>query len=268
MTLPVDLEPGLIIIGLRLLAVVGVLIGGRWLAKWARGGLVEPLQRFVVTESMVTLTTTLAYYSILVLSFALALAILGVPVSIILSVIALFLIILAIALQQSLASLAAAINFMLFKPFEVGHLIETCSIIGTVKEIQLFNTVILAGDNKTHILPNARIQSEGLTNYSKVGTIRADMAFGIGYASDLEVAKQILATLLAEDGRVLAEPPARIFVTSLGESSVDIAVWPFVDIADFYPFKQELPERVKVRFDAAGIEIPFPQRAIHVIRES
>lgn len=267
MTLPVDIEPGLLTIGLRLLAVVGVLIGGRWLAKWARGGLVARLQRFVVTESMVTLISTLAYYSILVLSFALALAFLGVPASIIFGVIALFLIILAIALQQSLASLAAAVNFMLFKPFEVGHLIETCGVIGTVKEIQLFSTVILAGDNKTHILPNAKIQEQGLTNYSKVGTIRADMVFGIGYGSDLAVAKQILADLLAEDTRVLVEPPAKIFITKLGESSVDIAVWPFVDIADFYSFKQELPERVKVRFDAAGIKIPFPQRDVHLIRE-
>lgn len=262
-----ELDPQLLKIALQLAAVAGVLIGGRWLARRARVGLVKPLQRFVVTESMVTLSITLAYYGILVLSFALALAILGVPASVIFGIIGLCLIILAIALQQSLASLAAFINFLLFKPFEVGHLIQTCGVIGTVKEIELFSTVLMGGDNKTHILPNAKILSEGLTNYSKVGTIRADMTFSIGYDDDVPLAKEILARLLAKDDRVLAEPPAKIFLSTLGESGVNIAVWPFVAIGDYYAFQQAMPERVKASFAEAGISFPFPRRDVHVIGE-
>lgn len=268
MTLPENIDPNLIRLALRLLAVVGVLIAGRWLARRARVGLVKPLQRVVVTESMVTLTVTLAYYTILILAVAVALALLGVPANIIVGVIGLFIIVLAIALQQSLASLAATINFLLFKPFEVGHLIETGSVMGIVKEIQLFSTVLLSGDHKTHVLPNAKIQADGLTNYSKVGTIRADMLFGISYDSDLAVARQILTDLLAEDGRVLADPPSRVYVKALGESSVEIVVWPFVTIDDYYPFQQDLPERVKARFDAAGIKIPYPQQEIHVVSKT
>ena len=260
---PQDIDPHLFTLIVRLVAVVGVLIVGRWLAGRARKWLVKPLHRAPLSETMVNLIITLAHYSILILTLAVVLAILGFPLSVIVSVIALFLIILAIALQQSLASLAATINFSLFKPFAVGHLLETCGVMGFVKEVQLFSTVLVGNDYKTYILPNAKIQSQGLTNYSVLGKIRMDMTFGISYESDVRVAKDALLKILAEDKRVLPDPPAEVFVKTLGDSSIDLEIRPFIHVDDYFRFQLEIPEKVKAEFDAAGIIIPFPQTDVH-----
>ncbi len=241
-----------------------MLIAGRWLARRTRDWLVKPLQRAPISATTANLITTLARYSVIVLTFAVVLALLGFPLSVIVSVIVLFLIILAIALQQSLASLAATINFILFKPFEVGHLLDTCGVKGYVREIQLFNTVLVGNDLKTFVLPNAKILSEGLTNYSFLGKTRMDMTFSISYSSDVGAAKQALMKVLAEDKRVLQEPPAKVFVKSLGNSSIDLEIRPFINIDDYFIFELEIPERVKAEFDAAGVIVPFSQTDVHL----
>jgi small conductance mechanosensitive channel len=254
----------LVSIALRLLLVIVVFIIGRWLAGHTRGLLVKSLKRTELTESLITLIATLSYYGILVLAVGIALAVLGVPATTIVGILGVFVIVLAIALQQSLGNLAATVNFLLFKPFEVGHVIQTGGVMGVVHEIELFSTVLISGDHKTHVLPNAKIQGAGLTNYSKLGTIRVDLAFGVSYDSDISLAKQILTDLLTEDERVLSEPPPQVFVQKLGDSSIEIAAWPFVNIADFFPFQTGITERVKDSFDAAGIIFPYPQQDVHL----
>lgn len=259
-----DIDPNLLKLILRLLAVVGVLLAGRWLARRTRQWLIKPLQRVPMSETMVNLTTTLAYYTLLVLTVALALAFLGVPGSAILAVILLFLLVLAIALQQSLASLAATINFYLFKPFEVGHLIDTGGVMGVVREVQLFNSVLLANDQTIHVLPNAKIQSNGLTNYSKMGATRLKIVFRISYDSDADAALALLIDLLARDARVLTDPAPLVYVQELSESAIHIAVCPYVGPADYFQIQRDLPGRVKGMFDAAGIRIPFPQQEVTI----
>ncbi len=249
----------------RLLAVLAILIVGRWLANFARKGLLTSLKRTDLTESMNTLFVTLTYYTIFVLSILLALAVLGVPTTTLITAVGIIVVVLAIALQSSLGNLAATINFLLFKPFEVGDIIETSRVLGIVQEIQIFNTVLAAPDHKTHILPNAKIANTGLANYSKIGNIRVDLVFGIGYESDAQQAKEIIAEILAADGVVLQEPAPQIFVQKLNDSSVDIAVWPFVQIKDFLTFQTTITEQVKNGFDQAGIVIPYPQQDVHII---
>lgn len=258
-----DIDPNLLDLIVRIVIVFGVLIAGRWLAKRTGYWLAKPLQRVPMSETMVNLTITLAHYSILVLTLAIALAVLGFPITVIVSVIVLFLIILAIALQQSLANLAATIYFFLFKPFEVGHLLETCGVMGFVKEIQLLSTVMVGNDFKTYILPNAKIQSQGMTNYSLAGKIRLDMTFRISYKSDVGTAKNALMKIMDEDKRVLSDPPAMVFLKTLGDNGIDLEIRPFIRVDDYFRFQLEIPERVKAEFDAAGIVIPFPQTDVH-----
>lgn len=261
------INPNLMSILLRLLLVVVVFIIGRWLAGHSRGWLIKSLRRTNLTESLITLLVTLSYYGIIILTVMVALAILGVPTTTIVGIVGIVTVVLAIALQQSLGNLAATVNFLLFKPFEVGHVIETGGVMGAVHEIELFSTVLVSADHKTHVLPNAKIQGAGLSNYSKIGTIRVDLTFGVSYESDISKAKQILVALLAEDERVLTEPPAQVFVQRLADSSIDIAAWPFVEIADFFPFQKDITERVKDSFEKAGIIIPYPQQDVHLIRQ-
>lgn len=262
-----DIEIDLPSIALHLLLVFIVLIIGRFLANITRRLLLKSLRKTELTESLNTLITTVAYYSILIVSVLIALAILGVPTSALAATVGIIVVVLAITLQASLGNLAATINFLLFKPFEVGDFIETAGVMGFVQEIQVFSTVIVSPNRKTHVLPNSKIQGAGLANYSKTGTIRVDLSFGISYDSDVDRAKQIIKDLLSEHESVLAEPPPQVFLQKLDDSKMDIAAWPFVRLVDFLPFQNDIVQRVKNSFDEAGIIIPFPQQDVHLISE-
>lgn len=251
-------------VALRVLLAMLVWVAGRWLARRSRGLLNESLQKTTLTESFITLITTVSYFGILILAGLLALAALGVPVAALATALGIVVVVLAIALQQSLANLAATVIILLFKPFEMGDVIATGGALGKVHEIQMLNTVLISPDSKTHIVPNGAIQRGGLTNLSTTGTLRLDLSFRVGYSNDLEKAKEILTNIMAADDRVLAEPPARVFVQQLADSSVELVAWPFVKAADYASLQGEIVERVKREFDASGIVIPYPQQDVHL----
>jgi len=173
-------------------------------------------------------------------------------------------VILGIALRESIANLAATIIFMLFQPFKLGELIKANNVLGTVKEIQFFSTVLVTGDNLEVTIPNAKIQGDTLLNYTRLGQLRIDFVFGVSYYGNIEHVKRVLYDLLASDPRVLTDPAPFVFVQELGDSSVNFAVRPWVKSEDYWTLQWDLPERVKLRFDAEGIGIPFPQRDVHL----
>jgi len=252
---------------LRILLFVVVLIIGRAIAGLTRKWLVRSLKKTTLTESLITLIVTVSYYTILLLTVMAALIILGVPAASVVGAVGIIVVVMAITLQASLGNLAATVNFLLFKPFEVGHIVSTMGVLGVVKEIQIFSTVIASPDLITHVLPNGAIQGAGLANYSKNGRIRVDMVFGIHYESDIDKAKEVLTAVLTNHPRVLDDPTPQVFVQKLNDSSVDLAAWPFVQIADFLAFQASINELVKKAFDEAGIIIPYPQTDVHLISQ-
>jgi len=133
-----------------------------------------------------------------------------------------------------------------------------------VKEIQFFSTVLVTGDNKEVTIPNAKIQGDNLSNYTRLGRLRVDFVFGVSYHDDLEKVKRVLYEILKADERVLTDPAPIVFVQSLDDSSVALAARPWVKSEDYWTLQWDLPERVKLRFDAEGISIPFPQRDLHL----
>jgi small conductance mechanosensitive channel len=255
-------------IALRLLLAAAVWVIGRWLARRSRRLLATSLEKTDLTESLITLTKILVYYGILILAGAGALAALGVPISAIAAALGIITVVLAITLQQSLGNLAATVIILLFKPFKLEDVIETGGIVGVVHEIQILSTVLNSPDGKTHIIPNGKLQAGGLTNYSTTGILRLNLSFGISYDSDLEKAKELLASLLAEDERVLAEPPARVFVGQLADSYIELVAWPFTKAEDYAVLQAELMERVMDEFDAAGIDMPYPRQDVHLFTHS
>jgi small conductance mechanosensitive channel len=252
----------------RVLLALLVLSVGRWLGRNTKHWVTASLQKSTLTPSFVTLITALSYYGVLVLTGVVMLAVLGVPTATLAAIVGIVVVVLAIALQQSLGNLAATVIFLLFKPFEINDVIETGDVFGLVREIQLFNTTLISPDGKTHILPNGNIQSSGLANYSKTNRIRIDLSFGIDYSSDIDQAKAILMNLLAADERVLAEPAVRVFVHELADSSVQLTAWPFVRVEDYLTFRTYFVEQVKKAFDQAGIVFPFPQQDIHLFTQN
>jgi small conductance mechanosensitive channel len=247
----------------RALLALPVLFVGRWIAKniqrWAR----TSLQKTGLTPSLITLITALSYYAILILTGVLILAVMGVPTATLAAIVGIVVVVLAISLQQSLSNLAATIMFLLFKPFVINDVIETAGVLGVVQEIQVFNTILLGFDGKTHILPNGKIQGAGLTNYSKTNMLRLNLTFNVR-SRDVEQAKGILKQLLEADARVLAEPSAQVFVQELQDSSVQLAVWPFVRVADEVAFKACFIEQAKQAFDQASIVLPIPQQDVNL----
>jgi small conductance mechanosensitive channel len=265
-TLPDNLLVIVLGIALRVGAAVLVVLVGRWLARRSRLWLAHALDRLTLTPSMETLFLTVSYYAVWILTIMTALVVLGVPVATVLAVIGIVLVVLGVALQQSLRDLAASVNFLLFKPFVVGDLIETRGVTGTVEEIQLFTTTLVRWDNRVVVLPNAEIQQAGITNFTKKQVLRTDLVFGIGYGDDIAAARRLIEELVLADPRVLADPPLQILVTELGDNSVNLGVRAAVAPADYWAVQNDLREQVKVRFDQAGITIPFPQRTVHVVQ--
>lgn len=170
-----------------------------------------------------------------------------------------------LALQGSLANFAGGVLILLFRPFRVGDWIEAQGVSGSVNDIQIFHTVLKTGDNKTVIVPNGSLSNGTITNYSREGRRRVEVLVGIDYSSNIQHAREVLLAI-ARDPRVHADPAPVVWVVALADSSVNLSLRVWVDTADFWPVTFDFTEQVKLRFDEAGIGIPFPQRVVHMAR--
>ncbi|AYA65361.1 mechanosensitive ion channel family protein [Alteromonas sp. RKMC-009] len=173
-----------------------------------------------------------------------------------------------LSLQDSLKNFAAGVMLLVFKPFKQGNYVEAAGTAGIVQKIGIFHTVMTSLDNKEITIPNGKIYSDNITNYSAKDTRRCDMTFGIGYDDDLLKAKRILQELVDEETRILKEPACLIGVAELGDSSVNFTVRPWVAASDNLAVRLAFTEAVKLRFDAEGISIPYPQMDVHFFKEA
>lgn len=171
-----------------------------------------------------------------------------------------------LSLQDSLGNFAAGVMIIIFKPFKKGDFVDAGGAMGTVESITIFTTIMTTPDNKEIIVPNGTIMGGNITNFSARPTRRVDMVFGIAYDDDLLKAKQLLEEIIAADDRVLAEPAAVVTVGELADSSVNFLVRPWVNAADYWAVMWDTTEAVKLKFDAEGISIPFPQMDVHMQR--
>jgi len=172
-----------------------------------------------------------------------------------------------LALQGSLANFAGGVLILLFRPFKNGDAIDAQGHVGTVEEIQIFNTILKTFDNKRIIIPNALLSNGCVTNINVNGTRRVDLVFGIGYDDDIVKAKALLKSIIESDERILKDETNDIWVGEHGDSSVNLFVRPWVKSADYWGVYFGLMERVKLAFDQEGISIPFPQRDVHMYQK-
>lgn len=171
---------------------------------------------------------------------------------------------LGLALSGTLQNFAGGVMILLFKPFKTGDFIEVLSYMGTVKEIQIFNTILLSLDNKTIIIPNAQVSNSSLTNFSKEPIRRVDWSFGIGYGDDIAKTKKILLSLIKADNRILKDPEPFIAVGELADSSVNIVCRGWVKGENYWGVFFDMNENVYNAFNKEGINIPFPQMDVHI----
>ena len=173
-----------------------------------------------------------------------------------------------LALQGSLSNFASGVLIVLFKPYRVGDWVEAGGISGAVERVEILTTVFNTGDNKKVIVPNGQVMGSIITNYSANPQRRVDMVVGVSYDDDLDKVRATLEELIAADDRVLSEPPHKIAVSELGDSSVNFIVRPWVKTEDYWGVMFDLTEAIKKRFDKEGISFPFPQQDVHLYKAS
>ena len=254
----------LTIYGLRVVAAIVVLIVGRWIAKGLTNVLDRLMSKKDIDPTIISFVKSLTYIALLVFVVLAALGQLGIQTTSFIAVIGAAGLAIGLALQGSLSNFAAGFLMIIFRPFKVGDYIEGAGVAGTVETIQIFTTQLKTPDNKTVIVPNAKMTGDNITNYTMKGTRRVDMVFGIGYGDDIDKAKNILNDLVAQEERILNDPPVKIAVVELADSSVNFVVRPWVKSDDYWDVYFDFTENVKKRFDAKGVSIPFPQQDVHM----
>ncbi len=243
-----------------------ILVAGYWAARVVRNIVKRIMTKAKVEATLVSFIGHLVYIALLTFVAIAALSRLGVDTTSFAAVLAAAGLAVGFALQGSLGNLAGGILLIIFRPFKVADFIEAAGVMGTVEEIQLFTTQLRTPDNKTVIIPNAKLTGDNIINYSAKGTRRVDMVIGASYSADIKKVKEVLEDILAGDSRVLKDPAATVGLLALADSSVNFAVRPWVNSADYWAVYFDTMEAVKRRFDAEGIGIPFPQRDVHIYK--
>ncbi|GHU68878.1 transporter [Bacteroidia bacterium] len=171
---------------------------------------------------------------------------------------------LGMAMSGTLQNFAGGVMILLFRPFRVGDYIDAQGQGGTVKEIQIFNTVITTSDNRTIYLPNGGLSNNVIVNYNRQHHRRIEWVIGVAYGTDYNRAKAILAGIVANEKRILSDPALEIVIKTLNESSVDIQIRAWVNRADYWNVYYQINELIYTGFTEKGIDIPFPQLTVHL----
>jgi small conductance mechanosensitive channel len=217
-----------------------------------------------VDATLISFVGSMVYFALVTFVIIAALNQLGIQTTSFIAVIGAAGLAIGLALQGSLANFAAGVLLIIFRPFKSGDYIEGGGVAGSVEEIEIFTTKLKTPDNRTIIVPNAKLSGDNITNYSAKETRRVDLVAGVGYGDDLEKVKDVLKQIVSEDPRVLPDPATTIAVSELADNSVNLVVRPWVKTADYWDVYFDLTETIKKRFDAEGISIPFPQRDVHL----
>jgi small conductance mechanosensitive channel len=249
--------------GIRVLGAIAVLVIGRIIAGAVRTGVKRGLKKRGTDEGLVQFLSSIAYALVMVAVFVAALGNFGVEAASFVAILGAAGFAVGFALQGSLSNFAAGVMILLFRPFRVGDFITAAGVSGTVKVIDLFSTTLATPDNVKILVPNGKLFGDTISNYSVYETRRVDLQVGIGYTSSINKAYDAVRGLIKADARILKDPEPTLAVGELADSSVNLIVRVWVNRADYWNVKFDLTHQIKDRFDADGIEIPFPQRVVH-----
>lgn len=235
-------------------AVVGIVVGSVRKLLASRG----------MDEILVGFLISILRWVLLLFVIVAALSQLGVDTTSLVALLGAAGLAIGLSLQSSLSNFASGVMLIIFRPINKGDFVEIAGTSGVVDSISIFTTTMTTPDNKEVIVPNGSILSNNIVNYSARDTRRVDMVFGIGYDDDIKHAKVLLEQIIAEDPRVLLDPPPVVALGELADSSVNFLVRPWVKSSDYWGLLWDTTEAVKLKFDEAGISIPYPQVDVHV----
>ncbi|MDN6307013.1 mechanosensitive ion channel family protein [Psychrobacter sp.] len=237
---------------------------GHWLAKKAVGLADNMMSRSHLDETVASFLSRLLYGVLLVVVILAALNKVGVHTTSVVAILGGAAVAIGLSLKDQLSNFAAGIMIVTFRPFVRGDYVEITSHTGTVTEITLINTHLTTINNHDIIIPNSDITNSAVTNYTPIPKRRVDITVGVGYDADIRAAKNVMLSLAKSNSMAFTDPEPIVRVTNLGDNSVDITLNVWTTNADWWAMQCELLEQFKDALDDEKIEIPFPQRSVHV----
>ncbi len=255
--------------GLSVLGAIIILIAGFIVAKWAAKKVAKRAgESESIDDTLVPVIAQITRIFIIIVTILAVLGQFGVETTSIVAVIGASALAVGLALQGTLSNVASGVMLLVLRPFKVGDAVNIGGTMGVVDAIGLFTTELHSFDNIGISMPNSRVWGSEIQNLNRFDTRRVDMVFGIGYGDDMDKAIRIIREIIDEDERVLKEPEPLIAISNLGDSSVDITVRPWTHRSNVWPLRFDITKKIKERFDANGVSIPFPQRDVHLFREN
>lgn len=249
--------------GTRIVLALAIFYVGRMVVSAVAGWVEKFMRARRMDEVLVKFLTAILHWVLLLFVIIAALSQLGIDTTSMVALLGAAGLAIGLSLQSSLSNLAAGVLLIIFRPFTKGNFVEAGGAMGVVEAISIFTTTLTTPDNKEVIVPNSAVLGNNIVNYSARPTRRVDLVFGVSYGDDLRKAKQLLEEIIAADTRVLSDPAPTIVVGELADSSVNFLVRPWVKSEDYWAVYWDTTESVKLKFDEAGITIPFPQMDVH-----
>lgn len=250
-----------------LIVAIVILAIGFWLIKKVTRGMKTIMEKRELDPTLTSFSMSVVNIALKVLLLISVISYVGIPMTSFVAILGAASLAVGMALQGTLQNFAGGVMLLLFRPFKVGDFVELSGFSGTVKEIQIFNTILTTGDNKVVMIPNGGISTSSLTNYSRLPERRVDLTFGIGYGDDIDKAYAAIKDVIARNPEILTTPAPFMAVSNLGDNSVDIVVRIWAKSENYWNVFFYMNEFVKKEFDKQGISIPFPQRDVHIIKD-
>ncbi len=244
----------------KLISAVLILFVGLWATSIITKLVKKLMRKREIEPTLVLFIGNLIFWALRILVLITVITQLGIGTSSFVAILGAAGLAIGLALQGSLSNFAGGVLIILLKPFKVGDVIEAQGVIGTVKEIKMFSTIVTLPENKQAIIPNASLSNDNIINYTVNGTLRVDIVIGVDYGSNFKQVKDVVFGILESHPLILKDPQPAVFVMTLNNSSVDFAIRPWTKAEDYWTVRAEVIESCKVAFDKAGIEIPYPHQ--------
>lgn len=249
-----------------ILAIITLFVG-LWLIGLITKVTRKAMEKTKTDKTLIPFITNLLSWGLKLLLFISVASMVGIATTSFIAVLGAAGLAIGLALQGSLGNFAGGVLILIFKPYNVGELIEAQGHLGVVKEVQIFNTILLTPDNKRVIIPNGAVSNGSVVNYSAEGLLRVDLVIGIAYESDIPKAKEVLYKAMADHELVLQDPQSTVAVSELADSSVNLVVRPWCKVSDYWQVYFDITEAAKMDLEQNGITIPFPQRDVHLFEQ-
>ena len=249
--------------GVRVLIALVIFIVGRFVIQFINKLIAKLLERRHIDVGVQSFVKSLVNILLMVLLIVAVISQLGVETTSFAALLASAGLAVGMALSGNLQNLAGGLLILLFRPYKVGDSIEFQAHIGTVREIQIFYTILVTPDNKVIYLPNGPLSSGAVVNYSQEETRRVEWTVSVEYGEDFEKVERTLRELVAADQRILADPEPVFVLMSLAASSVDVVVRVWVPTAEYWNVYLDMNKHIYATFNKAGIGFPFPQITVH-----